>query len=90
MESLLEASVICLLALTLMSHSLAYSYFIKGISLCAKGSYVINQQPLNSPDNNHLLTGTPDTSHTLSPTGMRKEDVAHYCWWYGPVSLDHL
>lgn len=46
MESLIEASVICLLAVTPASHSLAYSYFIKGISLGAYGSYFINQQPL--------------------------------------------
>lgn len=49
MESLIEASVICLLAVTPVSHSLAYSYFIKGIPLCDYGSYFMNQQPLELP-----------------------------------------
>lgn len=44
----------------------------------------------NSPDNNHLLTGTPGTLHMPGPAGKREEDLVNYCWQWCPVSSDHL
>lgn len=86
MESLIEASVRCLLAANPGSHSLPY--FIKGnFPVCL---WLLFHKP--------AATGTPQTiiafsqehqagtSHTPGPARIREEDLAHFLLAVVPVS----
>lgn len=89
MESLIEASVRCLLAVNPVSHSLAYSYFIKGnFPVCL---WLLFHKP--------AATGTPQTimidfsqvhqagtSHMPGPARIREEDLAQFLLAVVPVS----
>lgn len=88
MESLIEASVRCLLAANPVSHSLAYSYFIIGnFPVCL---WLLFHKP--------AATGTPQTiiafsqehqtgtSHTPGPAWIREEDLAQFLLAVVPVS----
>lgn len=87
MESLIEASVRCLLAVNPCLTLWLILISLKALPCVPMALISQTSSHWNSPDNNCLLTGTPGTSHTPGPAGIREEDLANSCWQRCPCPL---